>query len=182
MMLMGSFQLVSWNIYIYIYVWYKRLLTRITCGMWVKGLDKLYDKTWICDLVSVSWRNDDGRSVLIIRSYGAVRCAMTSVPFSFSLKVIKQEGLSKNNAACTLFDLLKYNDMDDDERLTKEEFYTAFGEFKDFVCRNILLSIGKEHSRFSVKSVSLVYWFSHTLVKIFWQVLLGVFTLIKLKR
>lgn len=29
---------------------------------------------------------------------------------------------------CTLFDLLKYNDMDDDEHLTKDEIYSAFGE------------------------------------------------------
>lgn len=28
-----------------------------------------------------------------------------------------------------MFDLLKYNDVNDDEHLTKEEFYTAFGEF-----------------------------------------------------
>lgn len=46
----------------------------------------------------------------------------------FSLKVIKQEGLSKDISECTLFDLLKYNDVNDDEHLTKEEFYTAFGE------------------------------------------------------
>lgn len=50
---------------------------------------------------------------------------------AFLSKVIKQEGLSKDNAECTLFDLLKYNDIDDDERLTKEEFYTAFGELTD---------------------------------------------------
>lgn len=48
---------------------------------------------------------------------------------AFSLKVIKQEGLSKDVSECTLFDLLKYNDVNDDEHLTKEEFYTAFGEF-----------------------------------------------------
>lgn len=47
----------------------------------------------------------------------------------FSLKVIKQEGLSKDVSECTLFDLLKYSDVNDDEHLTKEEFYTAFGEF-----------------------------------------------------
>ncbi|KAF3694180.1 Follistatin-related protein 5 Follistatin-like protein 5 Precursor [Channa argus] len=41
-------------------------------------------------------------------------------------QVIKQEGLSKDVSECTLFDLLKYNDVDDDEHLTKEEFYTAF--------------------------------------------------------
>lgn len=46
----------------------------------------------------------------------------------FSLKVIKQEGLSKDISECTLFDLLKYNDVNNDEHLTKEEFYTAFGE------------------------------------------------------
>ncbi|XP_068571321.1 follistatin-related protein 5 [Cebidichthys violaceus] len=40
-------------------------------------------------------------------------------------QVIKQEGLSKDVSECTLFDLLKYNDVDDDERLTKDEFYTA---------------------------------------------------------
>ncbi|CAB1423719.1 unnamed protein product [Pleuronectes platessa] len=42
-------------------------------------------------------------------------------------QVIKQEGLSKDFSECTLFDLLKYNDVNDDEHLTKEEFYTAFG-------------------------------------------------------
>eukprot|EP00064_Thunnus_orientalis_P001295 superscaffoldBa00000087_g1297 len=41
-------------------------------------------------------------------------------------QVIKQEGLSKDISECTLFDLLKYNDVNDDEHLTKEEFYTAF--------------------------------------------------------
>ncbi|XP_034454238.1 follistatin-related protein 5 isoform X2 [Hippoglossus hippoglossus] len=41
-------------------------------------------------------------------------------------QVIKQEGLSKDFSECTLFDLLKYNDVNDDEHLTKEEFYTAF--------------------------------------------------------
>lgn len=44
------------------------------------------------------------------------------------LQVIKQEGLRNTASECTLFDLLKYNDMDDDERLTKDEFYSAFGE------------------------------------------------------
>lgn len=47
-------------------------------------------------------------------------------PFSF--QVIKQEGLSKDVSECTLFDLLKYNDVSDDEHLTREEFYAAFGE------------------------------------------------------
>uniref|UniRef100_A0A3B4TZC3 Follistatin-like 5 n=1 Tax=Seriola dumerili TaxID=41447 RepID=A0A3B4TZC3_SERDU len=41
-------------------------------------------------------------------------------------QVIKQEGLSKDFSECTLFDLLKYNDVNDDEHLTKDEFYTAF--------------------------------------------------------
>uniref|UniRef100_A0A674MJ52 Follistatin-like 5 n=1 Tax=Takifugu rubripes TaxID=31033 RepID=A0A674MJ52_TAKRU len=45
---------------------------------------------------------------------------------TLSLKVIKQEGLFKDVSECTLFDLLKYNDVNDDEHLTKEEFYTAF--------------------------------------------------------
>lgn len=45
-----------------------------------------------------------------------------------SPKVIKQEGLTKDFSECTLFDLLKYNDINDDEHLTKEEFYTAFGK------------------------------------------------------
>uniref|UniRef100_A0A8C2ZB31 Follistatin-like 5 n=1 Tax=Cyclopterus lumpus TaxID=8103 RepID=A0A8C2ZB31_CYCLU len=44
---------------------------------------------------------------------------------SITLTVIKQEGLSKDVSECTLFDLLKYNDVDDDEHLTKDEFYTA---------------------------------------------------------
>lgn len=47
----------------------------------------------------------------------------------FPSKVIKHEGLSKDISECTLFDLLKYNDINDDEHLTKEEFYTAFGEY-----------------------------------------------------
>ncbi|XP_030641167.1 follistatin-related protein 5, partial [Chanos chanos] len=41
-------------------------------------------------------------------------------------QVIKQEGLSKTASECTLFDLLKYNDINDDENLTKDEFYSAF--------------------------------------------------------
>uniref|UniRef100_A0A1A8C6L8 Follistatin-like 5 n=1 Tax=Nothobranchius kadleci TaxID=1051664 RepID=A0A1A8C6L8_NOTKA len=41
-------------------------------------------------------------------------------------QVIKHEGFSKDFSECTLFDLLKYNDVNDDEHLTKEEFYTAF--------------------------------------------------------
>uniref|UniRef100_A0A669E1L3 Follistatin-like 5 n=1 Tax=Oreochromis niloticus TaxID=8128 RepID=A0A669E1L3_ORENI len=41
----------------------------------------------------------------------------------------QQEGLSKDISECTLFDLLKYNDVNDDERLTKEEFYTAFDAY-----------------------------------------------------
>uniref|UniRef100_A0A3B3WGB8 Follistatin-like 5 n=1 Tax=Poecilia mexicana TaxID=48701 RepID=A0A3B3WGB8_9TELE len=41
-------------------------------------------------------------------------------------QVIKHEGLSKDVSECTLFDLLKYNDINDDEHLTREEFYTAF--------------------------------------------------------
>ncbi|XP_062405297.1 LOW QUALITY PROTEIN: follistatin-related protein 5 [Sardina pilchardus] len=50
-------------------------------------------------------------------------------------QVIKQEGLTKSASDCTLFDLLKYNDEDNDEHLTKEhltkeEFYTAFDVFQ----------------------------------------------------
>lgn len=58
-------------------------------------------------------------------------CASLFYPHqnAFSLKVIKQEGLSKDVFECTLFDLLKYNDVNDDEHLTKEEIYTAFGKF-----------------------------------------------------
>ncbi|XP_026115214.1 follistatin-related protein 5-like, partial [Carassius auratus] len=43
-------------------------------------------------------------------------------------QVIKQEGLSRTASECTLFDLFKYNDVNDDEHLTREEFYVAFGE------------------------------------------------------
>lgn len=53
---------------------------------------------------------------------------------SAACQVIKQEGLSKDALECTLFDLLKYSDVDDDERLTREEFYTAFGEL-NFLCK-----------------------------------------------
>lgn len=52
----------------------------------------------------------------------------------FSFQVIKQEGLSKDVSECTLFDLLKYNDVNDNEHLTKEEFYTAFGESTSAFC------------------------------------------------
>uniref|UniRef100_A0A8C1J3C4 Follistatin-like 5 n=1 Tax=Cyprinus carpio TaxID=7962 RepID=A0A8C1J3C4_CYPCA len=41
-------------------------------------------------------------------------------------QVVKQEGLSRTASECTLFDLFKYNDVNDDEHLTREEFYTAF--------------------------------------------------------
>uniref|UniRef100_A0A665U9U9 Follistatin-like 5 n=1 Tax=Echeneis naucrates TaxID=173247 RepID=A0A665U9U9_ECHNA len=41
-------------------------------------------------------------------------------------QVRRLKGLSKDFSACTLFDLLKYNDINDDEHLTKEEIYTAF--------------------------------------------------------
>uniref|UniRef100_A0AAZ3QUY5 Follistatin-related protein 5 n=1 Tax=Oncorhynchus tshawytscha TaxID=74940 RepID=A0AAZ3QUY5_ONCTS len=40
------------------------------------------------------------------------------------------KGLSKDVSECTLFDLLKYNDINDDEHLTKDEFYTAFEVFQ----------------------------------------------------
>lgn len=61
-----------------------------------------------------------------------ILCQTFLITPELSLKVIKQEGLSKDVFDCTLFDLLKYNDVNDDEHLTKEEFYTAFGKFKDF--------------------------------------------------
>ncbi|XP_035282386.1 follistatin-related protein 5 isoform X3 [Anguilla anguilla] len=41
-------------------------------------------------------------------------------------QIIKQEGLARDGSECTLFDLLKYDDVDDDEHLTKDEFYRAF--------------------------------------------------------
>ncbi|XP_056113215.1 follistatin-related protein 5 isoform X1 [Rhinichthys klamathensis goyatoka] len=41
-------------------------------------------------------------------------------------QVIKQEGLSRTASECTLFDLFKFNDVTDDEHLTREEFYAAF--------------------------------------------------------
>lgn len=44
------------------------------------------------------------------------------------MQVIKQEGLSRTASECTLFDLFKFNDVTDDEHLTREEFYAAFGE------------------------------------------------------
>ncbi len=44
------------------------------------------------------------------------------------VQVIKQEGLSRTASECTLFDLFKYNDVNDDEHLTIEEFYAAFGK------------------------------------------------------
>lgn len=51
------------------------------------------------------------------------------------MQVIKQEGLSRTASECTLFDLFKYNDVNDDEHLTREEFYAAFGECFDKVMK-----------------------------------------------
>ncbi|XP_057706023.1 follistatin-related protein 5 [Corythoichthys intestinalis] len=45
-------------------------------------------------------------------------------------KVSKHQGLSKDVGECSVLDLLKYNDLDDDQRLTKEEFYTAFDVYQ----------------------------------------------------
>uniref|UniRef100_A0A8C5GBR1 Follistatin-like 5 n=1 Tax=Gouania willdenowi TaxID=441366 RepID=A0A8C5GBR1_GOUWI len=61
------------------------------------------------------------------------------------LKVIKHEGLSKDMSDCTLFDLLKYNDVNDDEHLTREEFKTAFDVY--------LLTL-PEDQRFSTTTVT----------------------------
>lgn len=65
----------------------------------------------------------------------------------FSSKVIKHEGLSKDISECTLFDLLKYNDVDDDERLMKEEFYTAFGESRHLFPKRFCV-VRKTHFRY----------------------------------
>ncbi|XP_026855092.1 follistatin-related protein 5 isoform X2 [Electrophorus electricus] len=56
-------------------------------------------------------------------------------------QVIKQEGLSKSASECTLFDLLKYNDIDDDEHLTKDEFYAAFDVYQLSLAEEQKLSI-----------------------------------------
>lgn len=45
-------------------------------------------------------------------------------------QVVKQEGLSKDSSDCSLFDLLKYDDVNDDEFLTRDEFYSAFDVFQ----------------------------------------------------
>uniref|UniRef100_A0A8C5GBB9 Follistatin-like 5 n=1 Tax=Gouania willdenowi TaxID=441366 RepID=A0A8C5GBB9_GOUWI len=60
-------------------------------------------------------------------------------------QVIKHEGLSKDMSDCTLFDLLKYNDVNDDEHLTREEFKTAFDVY--------LLTL-PEDQRFSTTTVT----------------------------
>uniref|UniRef100_A0A8C4GXP1 Follistatin like 5 n=1 Tax=Dicentrarchus labrax TaxID=13489 RepID=A0A8C4GXP1_DICLA len=67
-----------------------------------------------------------GHRITIMHSEECFYKGKNSYINTFSLKVIKQEGLSKDVSECTLFDLLKYNDVNDDEHLTKEEFYTAF--------------------------------------------------------
>uniref|UniRef100_A0A8C9SRB5 Follistatin-like 5 n=1 Tax=Scleropages formosus TaxID=113540 RepID=A0A8C9SRB5_SCLFO len=41
-------------------------------------------------------------------------------------QIIKQQGLAKDKSQCTLFDLLKYDDGNGDQHLSKEEFYKAF--------------------------------------------------------
>ncbi|XP_076850617.1 follistatin-related protein 5 isoform X2 [Brachyhypopomus gauderio] len=56
-------------------------------------------------------------------------------------QVIKQEGWSKSASECTLFDLLKYNDANDDEHLTKDEFYTVFDVYQLSLAEDQKLSV-----------------------------------------
>jgi hypothetical protein len=42
--------------------------------------------------------------------------------------VIKQEELGKGLSDCTLYNLLKYDDVNLDKHLALEELYRAFGE------------------------------------------------------
>ncbi|XP_051915285.1 follistatin-related protein 5 [Hippocampus zosterae] len=60
-------------------------------------------------------------------------------------QVIKHQGLPKDVGECTLLDLLKYNDVDDDQLLTREELYTAFDVY--------LLDL-PDHQRVMVKTVT----------------------------
>ncbi|XP_061642839.1 follistatin-related protein 5 isoform X3 [Phyllopteryx taeniolatus] len=60
-------------------------------------------------------------------------------------QVNKRQGLFKDSGKCTLLDLLKYNDVDDDKRLTREEFYTAFDVYQ--------LELA-DHQRVTVKTVT----------------------------
>uniref|UniRef100_A0A8C2ICF1 Follistatin-like 5 n=1 Tax=Cyprinus carpio TaxID=7962 RepID=A0A8C2ICF1_CYPCA len=56
-------------------------------------------------------------------------------------QVIKQEDLSRTASECTLFDLFKYNDVNDDEHLTREEFYAAFEVYQLSVPEDQKLSV-----------------------------------------
>ncbi|KAM8848310.1 follistatin-related protein 5 isoform 1-T1 [Synchiropus picturatus] len=60
-------------------------------------------------------------------------------------QVIKQDGLTKEGPECTLFDLLKFNDVDHDKRLTRHEFYKAF---------DVLLLTLADHQKFMVRTVT----------------------------
>ncbi|XP_061747730.1 follistatin-related protein 5 isoform X2 [Nerophis ophidion] len=60
-------------------------------------------------------------------------------------QVVTHRSLTENVGECSLFDLLKYSDEDDDERLTTEEFYTAFDVY--------LLDL-PDHQKVALKTVT----------------------------
>ncbi|KAM9795577.1 follistatin-related protein 5 [Neosynchiropus ocellatus] len=60
-------------------------------------------------------------------------------------QVIKREGWAKDGAGCSLLDLLKYDDVDDDERLTRDEFHAAF---------DVLLLTLADHQKLMVRTVT----------------------------
>ncbi|KAM9832922.1 follistatin-related protein 5 isoform 1-T2 [Syngnathus typhle] len=93
-----------------------------------KFLD-VYDKRHATTKVASGRRKDNmaARKQLVdamFRGFDADRNGQISA--SELSQVTKHQGLPKDIGECTLLDLFKYNDVDDDQHLTREEFYTTF--------------------------------------------------------
>ncbi len=80
-------------------------------------------------LLVLPWATFSAHSTFALLKHHTVGSALNWMTFNLAVvQVIKQEGLSRTASECTLFDLFKYNDINDDEHLTIEEFYAAFGK------------------------------------------------------
>ncbi|KAI1883667.1 hypothetical protein AGOR_G00233920 [Albula goreensis] len=92
-----------------------------------KVLD-LYNQRYVRQ--DINWERDDKlaqKRALVDQMFKYYDADSSGLVDSSELsQIIKQEGLAKERSECTLFDLLKYDDVNDDEHLTKEEFYKAF--------------------------------------------------------
>nr|XP_023647856.1 follistatin-related protein 5-like isoform X2 [Paramormyrops kingsleyae] len=56
-------------------------------------------------------------------------------------QVVKRDGLVRDNSRCTLFDLLKYDDVNSDQQLSREEFYKAFGVLQLSLANELRVSV-----------------------------------------